>query len=233
MSASTCRKFTARAVLAGALLMALGACEHYAPNQAPERGSTEALTRAQAQRIQEHGASRALAPSQIRIATGSNLRADEACRDWLDPCWEAGADAPVPTTDVPALARIARPAEAQTFRGILPCQDEAMHCTGQHATLTLFVNQMWRARVSYLNAKAEASAAAELQGCWERNADQARHLVLYHANGNVMGEFHAASNNTLELISPEARPLSLHYTLTRQPEAEVLGGKPAAARCAG
>lgn len=231
MPASMCRKFTARTIAAGAMLMALGACEHYAPNQGPERGSTEALTRAEAERIQDRGASRVFAPSQIRIATGPAQHADGACRDWLDPCWEAGADAPAPTVTVPALARVVRPADAQTFRGILPCQGDAMHCTGQHATLTLFVNQTWRARVSYLNAAGQSGAPADLQGCWERNPGAARHLVLYHTNGNVMGEFEATSANTLAYLSPEAQPVSLSYTLTRQPDPDLQGGKPAAGSC--
>ena len=196
MPASMCRKFTARAVATGVMLLALGACEHYAPNHGPERGSTEALTRAQVQRIQDRGASRALPPSQIRIATGVAQTAEGACRDWLEPCWEAGADAPAPAANVPALARVARPADAQTFRGVLPCQDDAMQCTGQHATLTLFVNQTWRARVSYLNDSGAAGAPADLQGCWERSPGDARHLVLYHQNGNVMGEFRPLPTTT-------------------------------------
>lgn len=219
-------------MLAGAaLLAALAGCQHYAPNSRPERDSTEAITRAQVERLQERGASRAMAPSQIRIATGGLTQPDDAaeCRDWLSPCWEAGAGS-APAAGTPGLLRAPRPADAQTFRGVLPCQEAAMGCQAQHATLTLFVNGSWRARVSPLDAAGRAGAPIEQQGCWSRLGEP-RQLALTLANGNPLAEFTADSVNTLVVRDPDENPGALRYTLTRQPGPELLGGAPQNLRC--
>ena len=235
MFASICRKTPALKVLAGsALLLTATACQHYAPNSRPERGSTEEITRAQVERLQERGATRTMPPSQIRIPTGIAQAPEVICRDWLNPCWEEGAaKGQAAAANVPALARVPRPAEAQTFRGVLPCDDPALQCTGQHATLTLFANQTWRAQVTYLEADGGAGEPTRLQGCWQRGLQDDRRLVLYRANGNLLGEFQASSNNTLQVLNPGDNPSSLHYTLTRQPDADLLGdAAPQAGRCA-
>jgi len=225
--------FAVRALLGGALLLGLAACEHYAPNERPDRDSTEAITRAQMERIQSRSATRVMAPSQIRIATGGFTQPENAvCRDWLNPCWEEGADTPAPAAGTPELMRTPRPAPAQTFRGVLPCQDAAMGCSGQHTVLTLFVNQMWRAQLNYLDAAGRGSTPATLQGCWERSAQDERRLRLYHQNGSLLGEFQAASNNTLVFHATEQVSTNLNYTLTRQPDPDVMGGQPQAVSCA-
>ncbi|GAA5236215.1 copper resistance protein NlpE N-terminal domain-containing protein [Verticiella sediminum] len=219
-------------VLAGAMSLAtLAACQYYAPNAYVDPDSTEAVTRAQAERLQQSGASRSMAPSQIRIATGGLTQPQAGvCRDWLDPCWEQGAGQ-VQSADTPEALRIPRPAEAQTFRGVLPCQDAAMGCQGQRAVLTLFANGTWRANVSYLDGAGRASAPTQQQGCWTRGFDNPRQLLLTLANGNPLAEFNATSVNSLLVRSPEDSPTALRYTLTRQPDPELMGGAPQGLRC--
>jgi len=218
MSASMCQQKIAQRVLVGvAAALALAGCEHYAPNVRPDANSTEAIARAQAERLQARGATRVMAPSQVRIATGG-LTSGEAtgCTDWLDTCWEAGGAAA--TTE--GLPSVTRPAPAQTFRGVLPCTEAAMNCTAQHTVLTLFANRTWRAHINYLGANnMPMGEARDIQGCWNRTASNSRQFVLLHQNGNILGAFHATSNNTL--VSSQSSDSQLQYTLTRQPQPDA------------
>lgn len=233
MPASLCRFIPAARHVAGlALLAVLAGCQHYAPNSAPDRDSTEAQTRAEMQRLQERSANRTMAPSQIRIATGGITQPDGAlCRDWLDACWERGAGAAPAAASTPGLARLPRPDGAQTFRGVLPCDDVAMGCRGQRVTLTLFENETFRGHVVYLNNDGSESQPAALQGCWARDAGEGRHLQLTLGNGASLGHYLAESVNTLVVLPPDDRPGNLRVTLTRQPDAELMGGMPPAGRC--
>src|SRR5690625_4225557 len=77
-----------RVGLAAAFVLAVSACQYYAPNTPVARDSTEGITLAEAERLRSRDASRSLAASQIRIPTGMTEVSDGLCRDWLDPCWE-------------------------------------------------------------------------------------------------------------------------------------------------
>lgn len=207
-----------RAIAGCVMLAGLAACQHYAPNSRPERDSTEAITRAQAERMQDRSASRAMAPSQIRIPTGFRQADDGECRDWLDTCWESGGGRAqaADQQNVPALARLSRPAEQQTFRGILPCVGDSLNCRGWHAVLTLSSDRSWQARIEYVQDGGTSGAPTLQQGCWTRNADNPRQIMLYLANGNPFTALRAESSNSLVVVSEEDN--SLRYTLTRQPE---------------
>jgi len=217
MSARVCQiKGAGRALGVVALAMVVMGCEHYAPNVRPEAGSTEAITRAQAERLYSHSATRTMPPSQIRIATGGLTSREESsvCADWLDRCWE---ELGLTAEQGEMLPGETRPAPAQSFRGLLPCVEASMACTAQHATLTLFANHTWRARISYLDERNQpVGSATDLQGCWQRTADSPRHFVLIHENGNPFGSFVATSNNTL--VWDQTAESRLQYSLTRQPE---------------
>lgn len=222
------KKLPALRSVAGCVLLAsLAACQHYAPNSRPERDSTEAITRAQAERMQERSASRAMPPSQIRIPTGFRQAEDGECRDWLNTCWESGTGSAhaADQQGVPALARLSRPAEQQTFRGILPCVDTSLNCRGQHAVLTLSSDRSWQARIEYVQNGGTSGAPILQQGCWTRNADDPRQIMLYLANGNPFIELRAESSNNLVVLSEEGN--SLRYTLTRQPQADAPQGQAA------
>lgn len=233
MPASLCRFIPAARQVAGlALLAVLAGCQHYAPNSAPDRDSTEAVARNEMQRLQERSANRTMAPSQIRIATGGITQPDGVlCRDWLDACWERGAGAQTAQASTPGLARLPRPDVAQTFRGVLPCEDAAMGCRGQRVALTLFENQTFRGEVVYLNNDGSESRPAALQGCWARDASDARQLQLTLDTGASLGRYLAESTNTLVVQPPDDQPSTLRMTLTRQPDAELMGGMPPAGRC--
>lgn len=214
-----------RSVAGGVLLACLAACQHYAPNSRPERDSTEAITRAQSERIHSYGASRAMPPSQIRIPTRFRQGEDGECRDWLDTCWEAGTGRAqaADQQSVPTLARLSRPAEQQTFRGILPCADASLNCRGQHAILTLSSDRSWQARIEYVQNGGTSGAPTLQQGCWVRNAEDPRQIMLYLANGNPFTALRAESSNNLVVVSEEDN--SLRYTLTRQPQPDARQGQ--------
>ncbi len=233
MPAPLCRITPAARLAAGlALIGALAGCQFYAPNSSPDPDSTEAQTRAEMQRLQNRNAVRSMAPSQIRIATGGVTQSDgDLCRDWLDVCWEQGAGQQ-PASTTPGLLRLPRPDAAQTFRGTLPCEDAAMQCRGQRVALTLFENRTWRGNITYLNNDGSESPATAMQGCWVRNAGNPALLRLTLDNGSSLGDYRAESTNTLAVLAPDDRPSNLRMTLTRQPDAELMGGMPPAGRCA-
>lgn len=233
MSASMRRNMPILKAVAGAMvLLGLSACEHYMPNSRPERDSTEAITRAQSERLQYSGASHTMAPSQIRIPTGMRNFDDGECRDWRDTCWEAGAGqrSAVDQSKVPALARMSRPADLQSFRGMLPCLDDALNCRGQQSILTLSADHSWHARVAYVGLDGNVGKPSLLRGCWSRAAQDPQRIVLHLANGNLLAELVASSSNVLEVDS--SQDTSLRYTLTRQPEADAANAA-AASRCPG
>ena len=226
MSALMRKNMPALRTVAGCVLLAsLAACQHYAPNSRPERDSTEAITRAQSERIQSYSASRVMAPSQIRIPTGFRKGDDGECRDWLETCWESGTGKAhaAGQQDVPTLARLSRPAEEQTFRGMLPCLETSLNCQGQHAILTLASDRSWYARIDYVKAGGTSGAPTALRGCWIRNADNPREIALYLANGNPFTVLNAESSNSL-VVAGEGDS-SLRYTLTRQPQPDASHNK--------
>lgn len=229
MSAPMRKNMPALRAVAGCMVLAsLAACQHYAPNSRPERDSTEAITRAEAERIQARSASRAMAPSQIRSPTGFRQAEDGECRDWLDSCWESG-DGRAQAADqrsVPELARLSRPAEQQTFRGMLPCVEDTLNCRGQRAVLTLASDRSWHARVDYVDAGGTTGAPSMLHGCWTRGAGNNREISLYLANGNPFTVLVAESSNNLVVVG--TGDSSLRYTLTRQPAPDMVQKAPAA-----
>ncbi len=232
MSALMRQKMPAlRALAGGALLLSLVACEHYMPNSRPDRDSTEAITRAQSERLQASGVGRVMAPSQIRIPTGFRQAEDGECREWLDTCWEkeAGQAPAASQAGVPELVRLSRPADTQTFRGMLPCLEDTMDCRGQHAVLSLSANRSWHARVNSVGADGKAGAASQLQGCWARGSQDPRQLMLYLASGKLLTELQAASSNNLVVVNSSEHANSLRYTLTRQPEADTASTIPVVA----
>lgn len=212
------------ALAAGALLIA--GCSSYSPPPDAQSGLSIAEVQAQNQAMQtSRQASRA--PSQIQIATGGLLQgnAENAqCVDWLDPCWEAGA--PAAATGLPQQGP--RPGAAQTFRGTLPCQDAAMNCTAQHATLTVFPDRSWRARITYFRG-AEASGKPEVRsGCWERQPEpDGRRFALLLPNGNALAWLDAPSNNVLQWVPNDDQPSPVAYRLTRQPDTDPISNAPA------
>lgn len=214
----------------------LAACQYYAPNAPLDPDSTEAVTRAEIERLQDRMASRSVPPAQLRIPTGGVLQAEEICRDWLDTCWEARGivAVPAPVADVPQLPA-SGPAAAQTFRGVLPClPGTGAVCVGQQAVVTLFANQTWRARVSAIQASGTVLDPIALQGCWQRDAGNARQFVLRLANGNLMAQLRAVSNNQL-VVHTDAQGAEgvLRHALVRQPDIDWLGsGYPATGSCA-
>ena len=231
MSAPMRKKYPALRSVAGCVVLAsLAACQHYAPNSRPERDSTEAITRAQSERIQSYGASRTMPPSQIRIPTRLRQAEDGECRDWLDTCWESGGGRAQAAEQpgVPALARLSRPAEQQVFRGFMPCVDASLNCRAQHAVLTLSSDRSWQARIEYVQNGGTSGAPTLQQGCWTRNADDPRQIMLYLANGNPFTALRAESSNNLVVVSEEDN--SLRYTLTRQPPSGEPQGQ-ATVRC--
>lgn len=215
------------ALAAGALLMA--GCSSYNPPPTAQQGLSIAEIQARDQAMQTtRMASRARAPSQIQIATGGLLQgnADSAqCVDWLDPCWEAGAGTAPASPSLPQTGP--RPGAAQTFRGTLPCQDAALNCTAQHATLTVFPDRSWRARIIYYRG-AEASGKPEvLSGCWERQPEpDGRRFALLLPNGNALAWLDAPSNNVLQLVPNDDQPSAVSYRLTRQPDTDPIGTVP-------
>lgn len=215
-----------RALAGGALLLSLAACEHYMPNSRPDRDSTEAITRAQSERLQAHGPARMMPPSQIRIPTGFRQAEDGECRDWLDTCWESGTgDAQASGQEsVPSLARLSRPAKDQTFRGMLPCLEGTSECRGQHAILTLSEDRSWRARATPISQEGQPGSTSMLQGCWARDVQDPRHIRLFQANGNVLAELQATSSNNLVVSDQSEQSTSLRYTLTRQPDPDPAQG---------
>lgn len=216
-----------------AALLALAGCQFYAPNAPIDPTSTEGITQAEVERLQDRLASRTVAPSQLRIPTGGLLQVEVICRDWLDTCWEErGIVAVAPAADVPQLPA-SGPAPAQTFRGILPCLEGAEACVGQQSVLTLFANQTWRAKVSALQASGALQEPLMLQGCWQRAAGNPRQFVLRLSNGNLLAQLRATSNNQLVVHSNAAGAEGvLRHTLARQPDTDLLGdGFPQAQAC--
>ncbi len=218
MSARVCHLFRAQRLLGiAAVGLLLVGCEHYAPNVRPEAGSTEAIALEQAGRLYSQGASRAAAPSQLRIVTSgltSSAEDRQACADWLDACWEAQGMTPAQEV----LPGTTRPAPAQTFRGLLPCTGQSMGCTVQHATLTMLADRSWFVRIVYLDQRNQPiGAEVDMRGCWQRAPGNLRQFMLTQENEAPFASFLATSNNTLAWDN-SAGDSRLHYTLTRQPE---------------
>ncbi len=215
-----------RVGLAAAFVLAVSACQYYAPNTPVARDSTEGITLAEAERLRSRDASRSLAASQIRIPTGMTEVSDGLCRDWLDPCWETlGIEAAGPVdANVPQLPQAVRPAPAQTFRGVLPCLPEATACVGQRAVVTLFANQAFRATLAGIRPDGSQQEPVSVEGCWSRQPQQARVIDLSLPNGNRLARLQAQSANTLVVQEQAGAGSSVTLQLVRQPNVEPLGG---------
>jgi len=134
---------------------------------------------------------------------------------------DASRDTPPPPEARASNAYPAAPgiAEAQSFRGVLPCAD----CAGQRVTLTLLPDQTWRLRRVYFGTPSGKDLSFTAQGTWERSGERGRQLRLI-GDANEGGLYEFMSSSQLRLLDLAGRPVtsSLNYTLTQLPEADLI-----------
>ena len=112
--------------------------------------------------------------------------------------------------------------EPQTFSGTLPCFHPEMKCSAQRITLSLAPNGRWRARAAYLDQSAQNGSVQVDQGCWRGNMMSPPRVILLNTQGDARAELAMSSNNSLRLVSMNGESPNLTYTLTRQPDLDVI-----------
>ena len=112
--------------------------------------------------------------------------------------------------------------EPQTFSGTLPCFHPEMKCSAQRITLSLAPNGRWRARAAYLDQNTQNGPVQLDQGCWRGALMNPPRLTLLNTQGGVRAEMSMTSGNNLRLISLNGENPNLTYTLTRQPDLDVI-----------
>lgn len=112
--------------------------------------------------------------------------------------------------------------EPQTFSGTLPCFHPEMKCSAQRITLSLAPNGRWRARAAYLDQSTQNGSVQLDQGCWRGNMMNPPRVVLLNTQGDARAELSMTSNNSLRLISMNGDSPNLTYTLSRQPDLDVI-----------
>lgn len=112
--------------------------------------------------------------------------------------------------------------EPQTFSGTLPCFHPEMKCSAQRITLTLAPNGRWRARAAYLDQSVQNGSVQLDQGCWRGNMMNPPRVVLLNTQGDARAELSMTSGNNLRLVSMNGDSPNLTYTLSRQPDLDVI-----------
>ena len=112
--------------------------------------------------------------------------------------------------------------EPQTFSGTLPCFHPEMKCSAQRITLSLAPNGRWRARAAYLDQNSQNGPVQLDQGCWRGTLMSPPRLTLLNTQGGVRAEMAMTSGNNLRLISLNGENPNLTYTLSRQPDLDVI-----------
>jgi hypothetical protein len=112
--------------------------------------------------------------------------------------------------------------EPQTFSGTLPCFHPEMKCSAQRITLSLAPNGRWRARAAYLDQNIQNGSVQLDQGCWRGALMDPPRITLLNTQGGVRAEMAMTSGNNLRLISLNGENPNLTYTLTRQPDLDVI-----------
>jgi heat shock protein HslJ/uncharacterized lipoprotein NlpE involved in copper resistance len=118
----------------------------------------------------------------------------------------------------PPPAEPPRPgAPPATWSGEIPCAD----CPAQRLTLTLFADQSFRLRRTYVGRDGQSY---EL-GRWARAQDAGRRLSLRSGSEQAL-EFLLAEGDTLRLLDRQGREIKsgLNYDLARQPRADRVEG---------
>lgn len=166
------------------------------------------------------------APSQVQIRWNSKdpsqnqvSIAGTQVQDSLTPAGKAQMKQELAQDAAPQGLIIAQP---ETFMGTLPCFHRDMRCTAQRVTLTLAPNGRWRARVDYLDQKADSGQAMTSQGCWRGLPTRPAQIVLLDANKNVRAELLMTSREILRLRSIDGQTPNLVYTLNRQPDLDPI-----------
>ena len=153
----------------------------------------------------------------------------------LKPYDASGAPTDLPPVDLSTTQNVAttNPAsgasiqesllpEPQTFSGTLPCFHPDMKCSAQRITLSLAPNGRWRARAAYLDQNSQNGPVQLDQGCWRGALMDPPRLTLLNAKGGVRAEMAMTTGNNLRLISLNGENPNLTYTLTRQPDLDVI-----------
>ncbi len=112
--------------------------------------------------------------------------------------------------------------EPQTFSGTLPCFHPEMKCSAQRITLSLAPNGRWRARAAYLDQNSQNGSVQLDQGCWRGALMSPPRVILLNVQGDTRAEMALTSSNNLRLISLNGENPNLTYTLTRQPDLDVI-----------
>lgn len=112
--------------------------------------------------------------------------------------------------------------EPQTFSGTLPCFHPEMKCSAQRITLSLAPNGRWRARAAYLDQNSQNGSVELDQGCWRGVLMNPARVILLNLQGDTRAEMAMVGGNSLRLISLNGQNPNLTYTLTRQPDLDVI-----------
>jgi len=108
-----------------------------------------------------------------------------------------------------------------TFAGNLPCAD----CPGQRLVLTLFPDQSYRLRRTYLGVNKGADEDFHELGRWHQSEDDGDRVVL-HGGSKGGNRYRLVSPERLRLLDSEGHDIdsALNYDLERQAEIDLLPG---------
>ncbi len=199
------------------------------PNSTPQNASTTTI--ASAKPVVNN------APAISAPVTGAATKntSDTTSQSALKPYDGTGAPTDLPPADLSATQNVSAPntisgasiqesllPEPQTFSGTLPCFHPEMKCSAQRITLSLAPNGRWRARAAYLDQNSQNGSVQLDQGCWRGALMNPPRVILLNAQGDTRAEMAMTSGNSLRLISLNGENPNLTYTLTRQPDLDVI-----------
>lgn len=174
-------------------------------------------------------------PAQAQAGAATTTPPGTANQPAVKPYDASGAPIDLPPVDLSTTQNVA-PAttgssssiqeslmpEPQTFSGTLPCFHPEMKCSAQRITLSLAPNGRWRARAAYLDQNSQNGSVQLDQGCWRGVLMNPARVILLNAQGDTRAELAMAGGNSLRLISLNGQNPNLTYTLTRQPDLDVI-----------